>query len=415
VDSPARHLFDGCGVELEYMLVDRATLDVLPIADRVLMEAAGASDPVNAAARGELGWSNELVMHLLEVKNLAPTDDLAKLSARFQEEIVAMNAALAKHSARLLPGGMHPWMNPAQETRIWPHDNAAIYRAYDRLFDCRGHGWANLQASHVNLPFAGDEEFARLHAAVRVILPILPALAAASPYADGRADRILDFRMEAYRRNADALPALNGEIVPEIVSSRAEYEARILQPMYRAVKPHDPEGVLQYEWLNARGAIARIDRSAIEIRVLDAQECPGVDVAFAALVMDLAQWLTETAYYRPDPAKQLPTRALANIFLAAIHEADRARIDNEAYLALFGVQRRDCTAGVVWEHIAERLERAGSAHRRVWRPVAEYVLTRGPLARRLLRAIGPRPSRSALHELYSALAEALQEGKPFDP
>jgi glutamate---cysteine ligase / carboxylate-amine ligase len=397
------------------MLVDRATLDVLPIADRVLMEAAGASDPVNDAARGELGWSNELVMHLLEVKNVRPTDDLAQLSSRFQEEIVAMNAALARHSARLLPGGMHPWMNPAQETRIWPHDNAAIYRAYDRMFDCRGHGWANLQSAHVNLPFAGDEEFARLHAAVRVILPILPALAAASPYADGRADGILDYRMEAYRRNADAVPELNGEIVPDIVSSRAEYEARILEPMYRAVKPHDPEGVLRYEWLNARGAIARFDRSAIEIRVLDTQECPRVDVAFAALVMDLAQWLTESAYYRPDPTQQLPTRALARIFVAATHEADRTRIDNEEYLALFGMQRRDCEAGVLWQHIAERLDRAGSAHARVWRPVAEYVLTRGPLARRLLRAVGPRPSRGALHELYTALANALEEGKPFDP
>lgn len=397
------------------MLVDRATLDVLPIADRALMDVAGAGDPVNDVARGELGWSNELVMHLLEVKNLQPTNDLAKLAERFQEEIVAMNAALARRSARLLPGGMHPWMNPAQETRIWPHDNAAIYRAYDRMFDCRGHGWANLQAAHVNLPFAGDAEFARLHAAVRVILPILPALAAASPYADGRADGILDYRMEAYRRNADAVPELNGEIVPEIVSTRAEYEARILEPMYRAVQPHDPEGVMQYEWLNARGAIARFDRNAIELRVLDAQECPRVDVAFAALVMDLAQWLTESAYYRPDPANQLPTRALANIFVAATHEADRARIDNEEYLALFGMQRRDCTAGVLWEHIAERLERVGSAHARVWRPVAEYVLTRGPLARRLLRAVGPRPSRGALHELYTALADALQEGKPFDP
>jgi hypothetical protein len=51
----------------------------------------------------------------------------------------------------------------------------------------------------------------------------------------------------------------------------------------------------------------------------------------------------------------------------------------------------------------------------VWRGIAEYVLTRGPLARRLLRAIGPRPSRGALPELYSALADALHEGKPFDP
>ncbi len=45
-------LFEGCGVELEYMLVDRATLDVLPIADRVLADGSGASAPVNDWVRG---------------------------------------------------------------------------------------------------------------------------------------------------------------------------------------------------------------------------------------------------------------------------------------------------------------------------------------------------------------------------
>ena len=39
----------------------------------------------------------------------------------------------------------------------------------------------------------------------------------------------------------------------------------------------------------------------------------------------------------------------------------------------------------------------------------------GPLARRPLRAIGPRPDRAALHELYTALCNALASGTPFDP
>jgi hypothetical protein len=45
----------------------------------------------------------------------------------------------------------------------------------------------------------------------------------------------------------------------------------------------------------------------------------------------------------------------------------------------------------------------------------EYVLTRGSLARRLLRAVGPQPSHSELHALYGALADSLEAGKPFDP
>jgi glutamate---cysteine ligase / carboxylate-amine ligase len=101
-----------------------------------------------------------------------------------------------------MAGGMHPWMDPVRETQLWPHAQSEIYRAYDRIFGARSHGWANVQSTHINLPFAGDQEFARLHAALRPIVAILPAISAASPYADGRAPGPLDYRMEAYRSNA---------------------------------------------------------------------------------------------------------------------------------------------------------------------------------------------------------------------
>jgi hypothetical protein len=51
--------------------------------------------------------------------------------------------------------------------------------------------------------------------------------------------------------------------------------------------------VLQNEWLNARGAIARFDRMAIEIRVLDVQETPRMDVAYAALIVEVLKFLCE--------------------------------------------------------------------------------------------------------------------------
>jgi glutamate---cysteine ligase / carboxylate-amine ligase len=200
-----------------------------------------------------------------------------------------------------------------------------------------------------------------------------------------------------------------------MVSSRVDYERRVLQPMFRAISSHDPDGILRHEWLNARGVIARFDRSALEIRVVDTQECPPVDVALAALVFDLAQSLYERQFAHPAFELQLPNRTLAEIFLKCVHEADRARIDSPEFLQLFGLARRECSAGALWENIAERLEREGSTYARLWRGTMEFVLTRGPLARRLLRAVGPRPSRAALHELYSALSEALETGKPFDP
>ena len=99
--------------------------------------------------------------------------------------------------------------DPDREARLWPHEYGPVYRAFDRIFGCRGHGWSNLQSTHLNLPFRGDEEFGRLHAAVRLVLPLLPALAASTPIVEGRVGRHLDTRMETYRHNAAKVPSVS--------------------------------------------------------------------------------------------------------------------------------------------------------------------------------------------------------------
>ncbi len=190
-----------------------------------------------------------------------------------------------------MPTAMHPWMDP-NDVELWPHGTREIYDTFDRIFSCKGHGWANLQSMHINLPFHGDEEFARLHAAIRFLLPILPGLAASSPIIDGERNGILDNRLVAYRTNCAKIPSVTGDVVPEPVGSIGEYHERVLEPIYRDLAPHDPEGVLRNEWVNARGAIARFDRMAIEIRVLDVQETPLMDVAYAALIVEVLRLLT---------------------------------------------------------------------------------------------------------------------------
>jgi gamma-glutamyl:cysteine ligase YbdK (ATP-grasp superfamily) len=380
------HAFEAFGIELEYMVVRHDTLDVLPIAERML--------------DGNPSWSNELVAHVVELKNPVPAPHLDRLAARFSHEVRQMNAALRAFGACLMPGGMHPWMDPRAETRLWPHQGAGIYRTYDRIFDCRGHGWANLQSMHLNLPFADDREFARLHAAVRLALPILPALAASSPFVEGRIADALDYRLEAYRHNANGVPAMNGRIIPEPVASRAQYESEVLRPLYAELAPHDPQGVLRHEWANARGAIARFERNAIEIRVLDVQECPAADIALAAAVADLVQFFYEEN--RPEP----PTDELVPILVACIRDAERARIDSPVY-------GRRGEAREVWHFLAQRMREA--RHRRLWQPFMERVLDKGPLARRMLHAVGPAPSRNDLARLYAKLCECLDRGQRFDP
>ncbi|MGB9129445.1 MAG: glutamate-cysteine ligase family protein [Thiobacillus sp.] len=407
-NAPALHAFAGYGIELEYMIVDRQTLAVMPIADRLLRAAAG--ETASEVDRGNFGWSNEIVLHLVEVKNARPDAALDPLAAGFQAEVNAINRLLEPLGARLMPGAMHPWMDPAAETHLWPHQNASIYQAYDRIFGCRKHGQANLQSMHLNLPFADDGEFARLHAAVRLVLPILPALAASSPIADGRPSGALDTRMEGYRTAVSRVPSVIGQVIPETVGSRAEYQDRVLAPMYRDIAPFDPEGVLQHEWLNARGAIPRFDRNAIEIRVIDVQECPQADLAIAAAATAVIQSLYHVDSATLAEQQAIPTDALASILLACIRDAERALIDDAGYLRLLGFPGRHCRAGELWHHLIEAtsLERSGP-----WREPLRAIREHGPLARRILRALGPEYGKARLHEVYQELCDCLEAGRMF--
>lgn len=397
--------FAGVGIELEYMIVDRETLAVRPLADR-LLDRDGNGGP----AGGALGWSNELVMHVIEIKNLRPAASLDTLPAAFQHEVDGINALLGPLGACLMPGAMHPTMDPRTETALWPHGNEAIYRVYDRIFDSRSHGWANLQSMHVNLPFADDVQFARLHAAIRLLLPVLPALAASSPVADGRVTGWADYRMRVYCGNADGIPSIAGAVVPETVASRAQYEQAILAPMYRDIAPHDPDGVLRHEWLNSRGAIARFSRNAIEIRVIDTQECPQADLAIAAACVGAVRAAYERGEDELARQQDVPTAVLAGILQDCMREAEQAVIDNPAYLSLLGFPSARCTAGELWRHLAGPLL-DGSP----WAPALRIQLEHGPLARRLLRGLGSEPSAARIAGTYRALCTCLATGSMFLP
>ena len=188
------HLFEGFGVELEYMIVQRGNLRVLPITDKLIYDEVGAY--LSDVEFGDIAWSNELVLHVVELKTDGPARSLVGLSEKFQRHVQKINGMLAKYDAMLLPTGAHPLMNPYTDTQLWPHEHNAIYEAYNRIFDCRGHGWANLQSTHLNLPFADDEEFGKLHAAIRILLPLIPAISASSPILDGKVTGLQDTRLE---------------------------------------------------------------------------------------------------------------------------------------------------------------------------------------------------------------------------
>jgi carboxylate-amine ligase len=409
-DRARLRLFEAFGIELEYMLVDARSLDVAPVCDRVM--AAEAGRETSDVEFDDVTWSNELALHVIEFKTSRPSPTLAGLAARFQDHVMRAGARAAALGARLMPAAMHPWMNPASETRLWPHECGPIYQAFERIFGCTGHGWSNLQSMHINLPFDGDDEFGRLHAAIRVVLPIIPALAASSPIVEGRATGGMDRRLEAYRGNCARVPEATGAVIPEPVFTMDEYHGRILRPLYAALAPLDLEGVLQEEFANARGAIARFERGSIEIRVIDVQECPAADLAIAAVVIETVRALVEERWSGGIVQRGLSVDALVSVFDACVRDADEAVVRDDALCRALGIRlAAPMRAADVWASIINRLRRERPDSLAEFDESLTRLMADGPLARRILRRTGSAPSRRDLDATYRALCDCLREGR----
>jgi glutamate---cysteine ligase / carboxylate-amine ligase len=402
-------LFAAYGIELEYMIVDADSLDVDASADELLESVAG--ELTDEYENGAIAWNNELALHVVELKCNGPQRRLAGLEQDFQSNVALANEHLERRGRRLMPSAMHPWMDPAT-VRIWPHGKRRVYEAFDRIFGCRGHGWANLQSAHINLPFANDEEFARLHAAIRFLIPVLPALCASSPVIDGERNGIADNRLAVYRGNCARIPSVTGQVVPEPVRSIDEYHDRVLAPIYRDLAPHDPEGRLHHEWVNARGAIARFERMAIEIRVLDVQECPAADVARAAVISAVLEALCESTWCEVAKLNGWDTAELAALLRSAEKDAERAEITRREYLSSLGVAGASATLHRLWERLIDHAAARGALDDSAGR-IAEHYLREGTLATRISTALGRGSDRGALARVYGQLCDALASGTSY--
>jgi glutamate---cysteine ligase / carboxylate-amine ligase len=405
-------LFGGYGIELEYMIVNENDLSVFPASDSIIRHFSGTLH--SEIEMGSLNWSNELVLHVIELKTAGPAPSLEALPGDFQEAVRRINRYLETIGGRLLPTAMHPWMDPLRETRLWPHEYNEVYESYNRIFGCSGHGWANLQSLHLNLPFNGDGEFGRLHSAIRLILPILPALAASSPVFDGRTNGIFDNRLEFYRNNQRKIPSLTGSVIPEPISTRADYEKKILDRLYQDIAPHDPSGIMRNEWINSRGAIARFDRNTIEIRLIDVQECPLADCAVAAGAVGAVRRLTLENPSLQRLRSGFAVKPLARILDRCIRDAENALIEDPRYLQALGVQAESpITAGELWKRLIDAVPPAFLEQ--TFREPLNRILTLGSLSTRILKELGGGASRTALAAVYGELADCLAEGRLFAP
>lgn len=403
------HLFEVYGIELEYMLVNSNSFKVAPIVDVLLTKKNGelTSDVDN----GTVAWSNELVAHVIEIKTNGPTNDINNLAEAFHKNITEINALLKPLNAKLLPTASHPTMNPLKDTQLWKHSYSEVYELYNRIFDCKGHGWSNVQSTHINLPFYDDREFEKLHAAIRIILPLIPGLCASSPILDGKITGFKDTRLEYYKTNQKEIPEMTGLVIPERVFTKADYYATIFEPIKQVIKKYDTNNILDHHFLNSRGAIARFDRNAIEIRLVDIQECPKADIAICVLIIEVLKLLVNEDTTSLKKQKKWLKQDLYSILNAVIKDGEVYKISNLDYLELFGIKQVSNVKNV-WHHLYMLVKENITED---YQKALEIIFNHGTLSTRIVKALNQDVSVKNIELVYNQLAKCLEENKLFIP
>ena len=407
-------LFEVIGIELEYPVVD-ASLHARNLVEPLFRRLAGRA--VSEVEHGSAAFSNELASHVFEIKALQPARSLRSIEQHLMKGLRAVLRVLKKDfQARLLPTGMHPFMDPA-EGKLWPRAGRPIYETYARIFPVQVHGFMNVQSCHINLPFGTEQETVLLHNAIACLMPYLPALTASSPVYGGRLGPYVCNRLAFYGSNQKRIPQIAGGVIPEFMTSYSQYKREILQPIYAELGRIRGGKRLQHEWVNSRGAILRFSRRAIEIRILDSQECPKMDIAFAVLIRAVLKRMVAMMQQGRLPLPR--RRMLVEDFQRVIRGGSRAEVQASHLRPWLGLIRRPPTARQILLGLLREAESEIPRGELDYYPLIEHRIITGNLSERIRREIERRAGRrvgrvsAAIGGVYEELAACLEQNRPW--
>lgn len=362
------------GTEHEYSINDQ-NFTPLPISDKIIEKIYGSVE--QEVDFGPVKVSKELQKTALEIIPARP-GTLVELEEMLYQGLKKLYAAL-NYEYKFLGLGMHPILT-LDQTTYWDHDEQEYYQIYDRLFNIHQHGWLNIQALQINVPFRDKQNLVAMFNRMRALMPYLIAVSAASPFVEGKPTTYADNRLVYYRVNQKQIPSITHDILPEKLSSMDDY-IKINRDIYASLHECGAD-ILCREWVNSRGVIVRFSRGCLEVKAIDEQECLKSDMAITA-------------------------------FLLALLRSDLCLEDDESSLkSLMEEAMRNGTENLRPE--LEGLYRAAydtsTEEERRYLPLVKHRIENGSLAEIL---IGQYKDSGDTKSLLPRLEEALRENRPY--
>ncbi len=346
-------------------------------------------------------FGKEMQLHVMEVKANEPFQSPAAFEETMQKAVVTLNEKLTKNNnASLLGTGMHPLLK-LDETAVWSHYHKKIYQEYSKFFNLKQHGWLNIQSFHLNLPFQKEVDAVNMHNQLANLCSYLPAIAASSPIFEGQEGANVDNRLSFYKINQREIPSITAEVIPEYISSISQYKREVIE-RYSAdlACAGASKTLLHREWVNSRGVIFRFDRSALEVRVMDEQECIKSDVALSCFIRSALRGLLET------DADLSSHEVLVKDFNAVIKDGLNAKVSN----------LKGSTARQICRNYLDLAEKYATSDEKKYLWLIKRRIEQGNLSEIIRRKVQLRAQKTdfqeAIKTVYSTLIKSLSDNEP---
>lgn len=372
----------------------------MPIVDKLIKDFRGRV--VNFVEQGDFTFGKELQLHVLEIKANKPFNSPENFEETMHKAVLNLLDFLEKrYKASLLGTGMHPLLR-LEETDVWPHRHRKIYHEYGKIFNLKQHGWLNIQSFHLNLPYFDEEEAVLIHNMLANVCAYLPAISASSPIYEGKFGEYVDNRLHFYMENQKEIPSVTGKVVPEYVSSFKQYRKEIIGGFSLELAwAGASKCLLHKEWVNSRGIIFRFDRKALEVRVIDEQECIKSDVALSCFIRALLRGLLK------EKPQLLPLEILVKDFKSVVKNGLNAEVEHP----------KGSKARHVLRHFLQLAYENASAEEKKYLQIIHKRVENGNLSEIIREKVLVRAQKTDFNEailnVYSKLLKSLRENQPF--
>jgi carboxylate-amine ligase len=338
----------------------------------------------------------------MEIKANTPFKSPDLFEETMQDAVSTLLDFLEKnYNAHRLGTGMHPLLR-LDETGVWPHRHKKIYQEYSRVFNLKQHGWLNIQSFHLNLPYQNEANGVLLHNLLAGLSAYLPAISASSPIYEGAIGKNVDNRLAFYRLNQLEVPSITGDVIPDCTSSFGAYRKEVIGQYSRDLaKAGVGKTLLFKEWVNSRGVIFRFDRSALEVRVMDEQECVKSDVALSCFIRAALRGLISSK------AEPLPHHLLVSDFNSTLVSGLDAKVMNP----------HGTTARKVCQYLYDLAWANAEKEEKKYLSIIQKRIEHGSLSQlireRVLKKAQKTDFKEAVLSVYSTLIKCLADNQPY--